>query len=118
MTNASTGRARGDLTTLYDRLESYLRTLETLGRTKDKFADLLAPLVESCLPEEILRLWERKRAGDEVTSKNSEMVSQKLMKLLRSEVHGEQRLRMVRQGFGKSTEETIPVTKWKKQPHC
>ncbi|GBM06875.1 hypothetical protein AVEN_147820-1 [Araneus ventricosus] len=35
---------------------------DSLGRSKEKFADFLSPLVESCLPEDVLRAWERHRA--------------------------------------------------------
>lgn len=40
---------------LYDKLESHIQALETLGVTKDKWASILYPLVESCIPEESLR---------------------------------------------------------------
>ncbi|GFW69126.1 DUF1758 domain-containing protein [Trichonephila clavipes] len=59
--NAVSGRTKTDLSTLYDELEGKLRSLESLGRTQEKYGDFLAPLVESCLPEEILMAWERKR---------------------------------------------------------
>lgn len=45
------------LSTIYDKLESYIRALETLGVTTDKCAAMLYPLVESSLPEEVLRAW-------------------------------------------------------------
>ncbi|GBM18132.1 hypothetical protein AVEN_75541-1 [Araneus ventricosus] len=62
MKNAASERKCADLTTLYNQLESHLRALDTLGKSKEKFADFLSPLVESCLPEEVLRAWERHRA--------------------------------------------------------
>ncbi|GFX54991.1 uncharacterized protein TNCV_4356471 [Trichonephila clavipes] len=40
-------------------IEAQLRALESLGVTKEKYAAMLFPLVESCLPSEILRAWER-----------------------------------------------------------
>ncbi|GBL90312.1 hypothetical protein AVEN_130403-1 [Araneus ventricosus] len=43
------------MTSLCDKLESYLRALETLGVTTDKCASILYPMVESCFPEEFLR---------------------------------------------------------------
>ncbi|GFX36770.1 hypothetical protein TNCV_5036061 [Trichonephila clavipes] len=43
------GRAKADLPLLYDELESKLRSLESLGKTQDKYGDFLTPLVESCL---------------------------------------------------------------------
>ncbi|GFV65707.1 DUF1758 domain-containing protein [Trichonephila clavipes] len=61
MKNAATGRAKTDLPLLYDELKSKLRSLESLGKTQDKYGDFLTPLVESCLPEEVLVAWERSR---------------------------------------------------------
>ncbi|GFW04324.1 uncharacterized protein TNCV_876971 [Trichonephila clavipes] len=61
MKNAVTGRAKTDLPLLYDELQSKLRSLESLGKTQDKYGDFLTPLVESCLPEEVLVAWERSR---------------------------------------------------------
>ncbi|KAG8182310.1 hypothetical protein JTE90_013914 [Oedothorax gibbosus] len=46
-------------TSLYDKLESYLRALESLGVTKDKCASILYPMVESCFPEDFLKAWNR-----------------------------------------------------------
>ena len=37
------------LSSLYDRIETQLRALETLGVATDKYAAMLFPLVESCL---------------------------------------------------------------------
>ncbi|GFW88397.1 uncharacterized protein TNCV_2287231 [Trichonephila clavipes] len=61
MKTAVSGRATTDLPSLYDELESKIRALESLGRTQEKYGDFLSPLVESCLPEEILIAWERFR---------------------------------------------------------
>jgi tRNA C32,U32 (ribose-2'-O)-methylase TrmJ len=44
------------LFSLYDKLESHLRALETLCATNTSSA-MLFLLVESCLPEEFLRAW-------------------------------------------------------------
>jgi len=46
------------LSSLYDRIETQLRALETLGVATDKYAAMLFPLVESCLSEEVLRAWQ------------------------------------------------------------
>ncbi|GFU17723.1 DUF1758 domain-containing protein [Nephila pilipes] len=59
--NAATGRSKTDLPALYDKLETRIRALESLGRTQEKFGDFLSPLVESCLSEEVLVAWERSR---------------------------------------------------------
>ncbi|GFW14925.1 uncharacterized protein TNCV_4658861 [Trichonephila clavipes] len=61
MKNAVSGRTKTDLSALYDELEGKLRSLESLGRTQEKYGDFITPLAESCLPEEILMAWERKR---------------------------------------------------------
>ncbi|XP_056633378.1 uncharacterized protein LOC130442978 [Diorhabda sublineata] len=45
----------------YDKLETQLVAWESLGVTSEKYACMLAPLIESALPESILREWERKR---------------------------------------------------------
>ncbi|GFV21821.1 integrase catalytic domain-containing protein [Trichonephila clavipes] len=42
-----------NLSSLYDKIEAH--ALESLGVTKEKYAAILFPLVESCLPAEILR---------------------------------------------------------------
>jgi len=47
------------LSLLYDKLESHLRALETLRETTNTCSAMLFPLVESCLPEEVLRAWHR-----------------------------------------------------------
>ncbi|GFY61475.1 integrase catalytic domain-containing protein [Trichonephila inaurata madagascariensis] len=64
MKNAA-GRIKVDLSELYDLLESKLMALESLGRTKEKFAEFLEPLVESCLPEIVLRVRERSRSVED-----------------------------------------------------
>ncbi|GFY76561.1 DUF1758 domain-containing protein [Trichonephila inaurata madagascariensis] len=54
MKNAVSRRTKTDLPALYDELEGKLRSLESLGRTQEKYGNFLTPLVKSCLPEEIL----------------------------------------------------------------
>uniref|UniRef100_A0A0K8SHJ7 Uncharacterized protein n=1 Tax=Lygus hesperus TaxID=30085 RepID=A0A0K8SHJ7_LYGHE len=53
------GEEKLPLRTLYDRLETQIRALETLGMRSDKFSYLLTPLVESALPDLVLKDWER-----------------------------------------------------------
>ncbi|UYV84919.1 hypothetical protein LAZ67_X004007, partial [Cordylochernes scorpioides] len=64
-------RAEGKMSVvkLYDRLETQLRALETLGVARDKFAAMLYPLVESALPEDTLRVWERSQYTKNTGSK-------------------------------------------------
>ncbi|XP_023227967.1 uncharacterized protein LOC111628424 [Centruroides sculpturatus] len=47
---------------LYDRLETYLRELESLGVTSQKYADMLFPMVESLLLQVTMKKWELVRA--------------------------------------------------------
>lgn len=44
------------LTSLYNELESYLISLETLGVTADKSALILYPMVQSCFIAEFLKV--------------------------------------------------------------
>ncbi|GFW87522.1 uncharacterized protein TNCV_1301671 [Trichonephila clavipes] len=66
MKNAESGRAKTDLSRLHDELEGKLRALESLGRTQEKLR-FPSPLVESCLPEEVLMTWERNRDHHELS---------------------------------------------------
>lgn len=77
-----------ELAVLYDKISAHLRALETLGVTKNHAAFLL-PLVESSLPQEILKTWQR--------SKNNENIDEELSNLLiflQKEVENEQRIKM------------------------
>ncbi|XP_059047188.1 uncharacterized protein LOC131842631 [Achroia grisella] len=53
------GMAKNSLRNLYDKLMTQILGLETLGVTQDKYAAILYPMVESTLPEEVLRAWNR-----------------------------------------------------------
>ncbi|GFV35096.1 integrase catalytic domain-containing protein [Trichonephila clavipes] len=97
MKNAATGRAKADLPLLYDELESKLRSLESLGKTQDKYGDFLTALVESCLPEEVLIAWERSR-NHQTESEGSRSLEQ-LMNFLRQEVKGEEMVLLARTGL-------------------
>lgn len=44
---------------LYDKIETQLKALGTLGITSDKCATMLLPLIESCLPKSLLRVSQR-----------------------------------------------------------
>ncbi|GFV88110.1 integrase catalytic domain-containing protein [Trichonephila clavipes] len=98
MKNAVSGRTKTDLSALYDELEGKLRSLESLGRTQKKYGDFLTPLVESCLPKEILMAWERKR-NTETDAKGSRTLEH-LMTFLRLEVQGEEMVQLAKSGFG------------------
>ncbi|GFY68430.1 putative RNA-directed DNA polymerase from transposon X-element [Trichonephila inaurata madagascariensis] len=101
MKNAA-GRIKVDLSELYDLLESKLMALESLGRTKEKFAEFLEPLVESCLPETVLRAWERSRSVEDSSPQNSARSLDKLLCFLRNEVRSEEIIKLARTGLGVS----------------
>ncbi|GBL74825.1 hypothetical protein AVEN_243674-1 [Araneus ventricosus] len=102
MKNAVAGRNSPDLATLCDMLETKLRALESLGRIKEKFADFLEPLVESCLPESVLRAWERSRISGVAVDSTSQRSLEKLMSFLRHEVESEEFIKLAREGFVKN----------------
>ncbi|GFY06831.1 putative RNA-directed DNA polymerase from transposon X-element [Trichonephila clavipes] len=96
------GRIKGDLSELYDLLEGKLMALESLGRTKEKFAEFLEPLVESCLPENVLRAWERGRSVEDSSPQDSARSLDKLLCFLRNEVQSEEMIKLARTGLGAS----------------
>ncbi|KAI5738661.1 hypothetical protein M8J77_009685 [Diaphorina citri] len=91
--------SRLPLSELYDTLQCHLRNLEILNVNTDNCGSILMPLVSSCLPPDLLQVWERSRNStvDTQTSKDS---IQSLMDFLRAEVESEQRLTMAKERFG------------------
>ncbi|UYV74090.1 hypothetical protein LAZ67_11002078, partial [Cordylochernes scorpioides] len=63
---------------LVTKLNSQIRHLSMLGVTTDKCAEILYPVVESCLPEDVLISWQRSSEPEDLES---------LMKFLRREVN-------------------------------
>ena len=100
--NTVKNREKPSLASLYDKLESHMRALETLGVTTDKCAAMLFPLVESSLPEDILRAWQR--ASNTVNTADSKDRLTKLLAFLRSEVENEERISMAVLGFSLSND--------------
>ncbi|XP_055942529.1 uncharacterized protein LOC129972416 [Argiope bruennichi] len=88
-----------ELSTVYDRLETQLRSLETLGVTTAKYAAMLFPLVESCLSEEVLRAWRRNDRGLDEKDDTKESRLESLMKFLKNEVENEDRIALAMEGF-------------------
>lgn len=97
LNNVVRGKEKISLVQLYDKLETQMRALETLGVTSDKCAAMLYPLVESSLPEEVLRAWQRTPAAS--SAKDSKSRLTQLMEFLGSEVENEERIRMAIAGF-------------------
>ncbi|UYV74951.1 hypothetical protein LAZ67_12001885 [Cordylochernes scorpioides] len=105
---------------LYEKLESYLRSLESLGVTQDQNATFMYPMVETSLPEELIQVWQRSSiSGYDVEGKDKpQSLNQRLgslLKFLRQEVKGEERLNYVRAGFGESSK--IVTKPYTTRPH-
>ncbi|CAK1601381.1 unnamed protein product [Parnassius mnemosyne] len=79
---------------LYDKISTYLMSLETLGIVKRKYEIILYPLVESAIPETILIAWNRCNTdpslGNQLTS---------LLNFLKNEVETEERINLARSDF-------------------
>ncbi|GBO04725.1 hypothetical protein AVEN_179305-1 [Araneus ventricosus] len=84
---------------LYDELERRLRALESLGKTQEKYGDFLTPLVESCVPEEVLIAWERSRSNENENETKSSISLNDLMAFLQREVRSEEMMLLARSGF-------------------
>ncbi|GBN10576.1 hypothetical protein AVEN_211942-1 [Araneus ventricosus] len=85
---------------LYDKLESHLRSLESIDVTTDKYATALFQLVKSCIPGNLLTIWLRNPVVKKEEDKNS--CGNKLLQLLlflRAEVEGEKRILLAKAGF-------------------
>ena len=88
----------GGSSKMYDKLDMHLRFLEVLGVTQDQSAAFSYPLVESSLPDDILKAWQRSAMSgyeneDSDISPDERLKS--LMKFLRHEVKGAERLSYV-----------------------
>lgn len=81
---------------VYDKLESGMRSIESLGITYEKYALLLYPLLESSSSEDILKTYRRNIASDPTPTGRLE----KLKKFLKNKVGSEQRISMEMDGFG------------------
>ncbi|GFQ84984.1 integrase catalytic domain-containing protein [Trichonephila clavata] len=79
-----------------DQLDTYLRCLENLGVTKEKYGMLLYPLVEASIPEQILIACERERNSISHNSTANTHDLDLLIQFLRSEVVSAERLRIAK----------------------
>lgn len=98
---------------MYDKLESHLRALETLGVTSDNSAAILFPMVESSIPDDILRAWLRSPLSTQHLHDDRKTKLDFLMEFLKSEIQGEERSTLAKSGFGASckSHETKKTTK-------
>ncbi|XP_076290995.1 uncharacterized protein LOC143214167 [Lasioglossum baleicum] len=109
-----------EISSLYDKIESHLRALESLGVTTDKCAAMLVPLVESSLPEDLLRVWQRSPLNtlsqqDTAESDDSKTESIQLIKFLEGEVSNEMRITMAVEGFSFATGDKTECGKQKRE---
>ncbi|KAF8785659.1 hypothetical protein HNY73_011174 [Argiope bruennichi] len=81
---------------------SGLRALETLRVTPEKYEAMLYPLVESALPEDLIKEWELTRSR--VENKVKPNILGNLLEFLRSEVESDETLQLARSGFAKDQE--------------
>ncbi|GFV20468.1 uncharacterized protein TNCV_4142291 [Trichonephila clavipes] len=91
------------ITSLYDKLETYLRALETLGVTTEKCASILYPMVESCYQEDFLKAWNRSATSAASTDAKERLTN--LMTFLKTETEGEERINLAMAGFGLGVDE-------------
>ncbi|XP_058805274.1 uncharacterized protein LOC131672213 [Phymastichus coffea] len=110
-----------DVASIYDKLSARIRALDTLGVKTDNCATMLYPLVESSLPEEVLRTWQRfplSTATDNDNNTRGAPVSDRLTKLLeflKIEVTNEERINLAINHFAVSSEEKQEKPKEGKQ---
>lgn len=87
---------------LYDKLDSHLRALESIGMTSGKYAAMLFPFVESCIPEDILTVWLRNPGATHTENDENSVYGDRLNDLssfLLSEVEGEERISLAKALF-------------------
>ncbi|KAF6209311.1 hypothetical protein GE061_015058 [Apolygus lucorum] len=103
----SSGKTSISLSQLFDRLETQLMALESLGVASEKYASMLYPMVESSLPEAVLREWERKRVKSDkgLLLEAAERMAE-LRLFLKAEVESEERLSLARNSFSSSAKST------------
>lgn len=94
-------REQVPLSKMFDRLESHLRSIESLGVTNEQTTEFLYPMLESCLPEDILIAWQRSanyyKDGSLADPSMTEM--DYLLQFLRSEVQSEEQRILARANF-------------------
>ncbi|UYV69916.1 hypothetical protein LAZ67_7001179 [Cordylochernes scorpioides] len=89
---------------LYDEISAYIQSLESLNITSEYLEVFLSPLVESCLPTQILQVWQRTpeagygRDDDQDVEQGKGNRLKALMSFLQAEVKAQQRINFSRIG--------------------
>jgi hypothetical protein len=95
-------REKLKISKIYDNLEGHLKALESLGITQDQMDVILFPMVESCLPDDIIMAWQRSSnfGKEDKTSKPPVTEFDNLMKFIRQEVENETQREQACTGLG------------------
>ncbi|UYV63892.1 K02A2.6-like, partial [Cordylochernes scorpioides] len=97
-------RQSANLDRLYDEISAYLQSLESLSIPSEYLEVFLFPLVESCLPTEILQVWQRTPEAGYGRDDEKEVEQGKgdrlkaLIGFLRAEIKAQQRINISRIG--------------------
>ncbi|GBM79725.1 hypothetical protein AVEN_27371-1 [Araneus ventricosus] len=109
--NANPQGQKYSVVKLYDTLEGQLRSLKSLGVAKDNFsAILLYPLVESCLPSDLLKVFERTQSELITTETTGSDRLTHLLSFLKKEIESEQKLIIARSSFELDNNNKKPIT--------
>ncbi|UYV76477.1 hypothetical protein LAZ67_14000520 [Cordylochernes scorpioides] len=101
-------RQSANLDRLYDEISAYLQSLESLSIPSEYLEVFLFPLVESCLPTEIMQVWQRTPEAGYGRDDEQELEQGKgdrlkaLMGFLRAEIKAQQRMNFSRLGVGEN----------------
>ncbi|GFU83468.1 integrase catalytic domain-containing protein [Trichonephila clavipes] len=89
---------KSDLSSLFDKLKTRIHALDSLGLIKNKYADILVPLVESALQVDVVKLWERQQhlSTDKDQGKTDLDL---LMEFMKNEADSEFRVKITREIF-------------------
>ena len=121
--NSTSKGKQVSVSTIYDKISSHIRALETLGVKTNNCATMLYPLVEPSLPEEILRTCQRSAlsttTGNEAAD-DGEVPDRltRLLQFLKAEVSNEERISMAINGFTSQApaERRLKTTRLRKRP--
>jgi len=94
-----TNKEKVPLEKLYMKLESHLRALKTLDLSKAELSMYFYPLVESSLPEEVLRTWKRNSNQELNGVQDNTSNLDDLMKFLKKDVEAEEEINLAQNAF-------------------
>ncbi len=98
-------KTRMDIMELVPMLVSQIKNLEELGVTSDKCEMVLYPVVESCLPDDVLQAWQRHATYAEKLDK--------VVSFLSSEVQNKMERNLARMDFSTTSSSTVHASKMK-----